>query len=629
MTAYAGQLDDLISNADQGNRESQYRLGARYESGRGVEQDYSMAFRWYLKSAEQGYAGGQRAVGAFYELGRGVEKDPEKAAQWYEKAARQGLARAQTNLGNLYEAGLGVEKDFLQAIRWYEKAAQKGYPRGQVHLGIMYEKGLGVPKDEQTALLWYEKAAQAGYSRGQIHLGRMYENGLGGLQRDLAVAAIWYRKAVDQKFPAGEDYLAAVLQRIQEEKEATARKIEEPVVDNAKVSAEKEVVPRKPEEQAKEAFVQKKIEKKEEFLAPRESREDQETKPGEIVTQKSEEPVGPQQVAGKSIRPMEQEEAVSQEVAVAEGPAMRKKQVPVDEQTSSVASEPKQHVVGDTDLETERDKVVEEEPIRDSLTAEEHFYKGNEYAQGGKYVLAVAEYLLASELDPTNANTYENLAIAHAKNGSPDKAVAAMEKAIQLNSKDAMKRATLGIIYHARQENNKALEQYIRALRINPGLGGVYYNMAVIYGQQEKYESAMKCARLAQELGHAEDDIVAKLKEIVPGIEVSWEETEKASLHLRQIVVGSDKDAEKILIHLNKGEGFCNLARAYSLPPFNVNGGYIGPLKEQRLRPSVFKSIEKLPPFALSPIVETPAGFHIFQKIFVFDELLELPENPS
>jgi uncharacterized caspase-like protein len=61
-----------------------------YENGRGVNQDYAEALKWYRKAADQGYADGQYALGFMYENGRGVTQDYAEALKWYRKAADQG-----------------------------------------------------------------------------------------------------------------------------------------------------------------------------------------------------------------------------------------------------------------------------------------------------------------------------------------------------------------------------------------------------------------------------------------------------------------------------------------------------------------------------------------------------------
>ena len=59
--------------ADQGNAESQNKLGLMYERGRGVGQDYAEACRLYRLAADQGNALAQLNLGAMHGEGRGVE----------------------------------------------------------------------------------------------------------------------------------------------------------------------------------------------------------------------------------------------------------------------------------------------------------------------------------------------------------------------------------------------------------------------------------------------------------------------------------------------------------------------------------------------------------------------------
>ena len=54
---------------------------------RSVEQDYSVAFKWYRLSAEQDYSDAQLRLGVLYAEGLGVEQNLELAADWYRKSA--------------------------------------------------------------------------------------------------------------------------------------------------------------------------------------------------------------------------------------------------------------------------------------------------------------------------------------------------------------------------------------------------------------------------------------------------------------------------------------------------------------------------------------------------------------
>jgi len=151
------------------------------------------AFRVF---AEQGDADAQFNLGALYFYGKGVSQDYAQAAAWYRKAADQGNADGQFNLGMLYESGKGVPPDYVQAASWYRKAADQGTAYAQFNLGGLYLNGRGVPKDEAQSAYWFRKAADQGDARAQFNLGWLYETGK-GVTQDIAQATSWYRKAAE------------------------------------------------------------------------------------------------------------------------------------------------------------------------------------------------------------------------------------------------------------------------------------------------------------------------------------------------------------------------------------------------------------------------------------------------
>ena len=69
----------------------------------------------------------QNSLGTAYDTGDGIEQDYTEAVKWYRKAGEQGYAMAQYNLGAMYGFGLGVEQDHTEAVEWYRKAAEQGY----------------------------------------------------------------------------------------------------------------------------------------------------------------------------------------------------------------------------------------------------------------------------------------------------------------------------------------------------------------------------------------------------------------------------------------------------------------------------------------------------------------------
>jgi hypothetical protein len=148
--------------AEQGDAESQFKLGSMYSRGKGVPQDYGEAVRWYRKSAEQGYAKAEYNLGSMYRDGKGVPQDYAEAERWCRKAAEQGDARAEEGLGFLYYRGEGVPQDYAEAARWYRKSAEQGDANAQYILGYLYYYGYGVPQDKGEANRLFHQAAAQG-----------------------------------------------------------------------------------------------------------------------------------------------------------------------------------------------------------------------------------------------------------------------------------------------------------------------------------------------------------------------------------------------------------------------------------------------------------------------------------
>ena len=89
----------------------------------------STEFRENLMPAEQGDAKAQVFVAYLYETGQGVNQNYSKAAEWYSRAARQGNPEAQTQLGNMYRIGRGVPQNYVLAYMWLDLAERKGSPQ--------------------------------------------------------------------------------------------------------------------------------------------------------------------------------------------------------------------------------------------------------------------------------------------------------------------------------------------------------------------------------------------------------------------------------------------------------------------------------------------------------------------
>lgn len=80
--------------------------------------DLTAAFQSTLKSAEQGSVSAQATVAMMYANGKGVQQSYAEAGKWWVKAAEGGDMKAARHAWNLYRNGEGVERNPTVANQW-------------------------------------------------------------------------------------------------------------------------------------------------------------------------------------------------------------------------------------------------------------------------------------------------------------------------------------------------------------------------------------------------------------------------------------------------------------------------------------------------------------------------------
>ena len=94
MTGQENLLESLQLRADQGDPWAQFTLGLCHDNGRGVQQDFVEAARWYRKAAYQGHAEAQYILGVMHINGEGVAVDYVLAYMWFSISATNGFEDA-------------------------------------------------------------------------------------------------------------------------------------------------------------------------------------------------------------------------------------------------------------------------------------------------------------------------------------------------------------------------------------------------------------------------------------------------------------------------------------------------------------------------------------------------------
>jgi len=98
-------------------------------------------------------------------------------------------------------------------------------------------------------------------------------------------------------------------------------------------------------------------------------------------------------------------------------------------------------------------------------------------------------------------------------------------------------------------------------------------------------------------------------------------------VRFRQIVTRTKGEAESLLKRIQNGEDMSELASEYSIAPEANNGGEVGWIARDHLEESMGKVLFSMPQGKLSPVVETPYGYHIFRVLSIrSDTVKELPD---
>ncbi|MEW9681665.1 tetratricopeptide repeat protein [Pseudomonas sp. TE50-2] len=160
----------ILTAAGQGAVEAQLLLGQILLDGRGIEEDATVARRWFAIAAQGGSAMAHNMLGRCLEHGWGGEVDLAQAAIHYARAADAGLDWGMYNLANLLATGRGVAANQSQALMCYEKAAQLGHAKSMNLYGRYLEQGIATAASPVRAMRWYRRSAEAGDFRGMFSL---------------------------------------------------------------------------------------------------------------------------------------------------------------------------------------------------------------------------------------------------------------------------------------------------------------------------------------------------------------------------------------------------------------------------------------------------------------------------
>jgi superkiller protein 3 len=112
---------------------------------------------------------------------------------------------------------------------------------------------------------------------------------------------------------------------------------------------------------------------------------------------------------------------------------------------------------------------------------------------------AIAAYRRAIGIDKNFVNAYINLGLALTDQNKLDEAINAYEKAVELDSGKANAHSGLGFAWYSKGKPywEKAIEEYYKAIKIDPKYPWAYINLGIVFADQNKLEQAISAYRKA------------------------------------------------------------------------------------------------------------------------------------
>lgn len=139
LSAHA-DLSELISQANQGDRNAQYQLAIDYQSGQNTPVSQDDAFYWFQQAAESGHPAAMIQLANTYLSGSGTEKDIDKALLWLTKAFATGNQDAAIQIGQLYESLNRSPAPQTMAEIWYHTVAGSNPKAEQLYTQKLEQK---------------------------------------------------------------------------------------------------------------------------------------------------------------------------------------------------------------------------------------------------------------------------------------------------------------------------------------------------------------------------------------------------------------------------------------------------------------------------------------------------------
>ena len=166
-------------------------------------------------------------------------------------------------------------------------------------------------------------------------------------------------------------------------------------------------------------------------------------------------------------------------------------------ESSEVAKKGEEVTTEETSNVQEMKKEVK---LPEKMSATEYYNYGLEHIKKGGFDEAIAAWEKALELEPTMTNAYEKLGKAYYTQGKFIKAGEIYRKELTIKPDDPMIYHSLGVVYRMNEQMEDAVKMQTQALSLNPNLASAYNELGLTYCKQRKLDEAIAAHKKALEL---------------------------------------------------------------------------------------------------------------------------------
>lgn len=124
----------------------------------------------------------------------------------------------------------------------------------------------------------------------------------------------------------------------------------------------------------------------------------------------------------------------------------------------------------------------------------EYLKEGGEHFDSSRFQKAIDAYQRAAAVMPDYAYTYFNMAVTYERLGLNDRAIENYHKAISLKKDDPVFHYSLGVVYGKEKQFGAALAAFTEAADLAPSLADSWYGVGWAHARMGRKEAANPCS---------------------------------------------------------------------------------------------------------------------------------------